>query len=267
MIAEVNGTRLYYEVAGSGHPLVLIHGSTLDTRMWDEQFEVFARSYRVIRYDARGFGKSALPAEADYVPADDLNALLGFLGIARAHLLGLSMGGAIAINLALTRPRMTGALILVDARPEGWHASSGLGTPSSAIASRARENRMEEAKRLWLNSPLFAPARERPAARSRLEAIISDYSGWHWVNRNPVRRLEPPALQRLEEIMAPTLILVGERDLPDFHAIAETMRRRIPNARKTVLPAVGHLPPMEDPGSFNQIVLSFLREISGPPGE
>ena len=97
-------TRLYYEVAGSGHPLVLIHGFTLDTRMWDDQFETFAREYQVVRYDRRGFGKSSLPVDEDYAHADDLAALLEHLGIDRAYVLGLSGGGASAIDFALTYP-------------------------------------------------------------------------------------------------------------------------------------------------------------------
>jgi len=113
--ADVNGTRLYYEMAGSGPALVLIHGHTLDTRMWDDQFEPFARDYRVIRYDQRGYGKSAPPTAESYSPADDLMALLRYLGLSSAHILGQSRGGAGAIDFALTYPEATTTLIAVDA--------------------------------------------------------------------------------------------------------------------------------------------------------
>ena len=93
MIAEVNGTRLYYEMSGSGDPIVLIHGFTFDVRMWDDQVQAFSQQYQVIRYDVRGFGRSALPTEQAYARVDDLKALLDHLGIAGAYLLGLSMGG------------------------------------------------------------------------------------------------------------------------------------------------------------------------------
>ncbi|MEK7328872.1 MAG: alpha/beta hydrolase, partial [Chloroflexota bacterium] len=95
--AEVNGTRLYYEVAGSGQPLVLIHGFSLDTRMWGDQFETFARHYQVVRYDLRGFGQSAVPSNEPYTHADDLNNLLHYLKIDSVHLVGLSLGGGVAI--------------------------------------------------------------------------------------------------------------------------------------------------------------------------
>ncbi|MFH0937764.1 MAG: alpha/beta hydrolase [Planctomycetota bacterium] len=263
MFAEVNGTRIYYEVAGEGHPLVLIHGSTLDSRMWDDQFDVFARSYRVIRYDARGHGKSALPTNEPYIPAEDLNALLERLEIRQANILGLSMGGAIAIDFTLLFPKVVSGLILVDSRPDGWKASPELSALMQPIILKAQENNLPEAKQLWLEHPLFESARKRPRAAAQLKQIISDFSGWQWDHTNPVKKLSPQAIHRLEEITAPTLIIVGERDLPDFHAIATVMHQSIRDARKVMLPDVGHIPNMETPDTFNQTVLGFLQEISG----
>jgi len=109
--AEVNGTSLFYEVAGTGNTLVLIHGFGVDSRMWDDQFETLAQYYRVLRYDARGFGRSALPTSSGYTHQTDLKALLEHLEIASANILGLSMGGGVAINFALAYPEMT------DCRP------------------------------------------------------------------------------------------------------------------------------------------------------
>lgn len=99
--AEVNGTRLYYEVAGEGHPLVLNHGFLADKSSWDDQFPVFAQHYKVIRYDLRGFGSSGLITEP-YAPSEDLYALLKFLGIEKTYLLGLSGSGSIAIDFTLS---------------------------------------------------------------------------------------------------------------------------------------------------------------------
>ena len=93
--AEINGARLYYEVAGAGQPLALLHAGIADSRMWDDQFAVFAERYKVIRYDYRGFGKSSVPP-GPYVFRDDLLGLLRHLGIARASLIGVSMGGGLA---------------------------------------------------------------------------------------------------------------------------------------------------------------------------
>src|SRR5262245_50478023 len=119
-LAEVNGTRLSYEAAGEGHPLVLVHGFAADTRAWDDQLAVFARHYRVVRYDARGFGRSALPVEGTpYRHEDDLLALLAYLGVGPAHVLGHSMGGATAVKFALAHAEHTSSLALADSGLEG----------------------------------------------------------------------------------------------------------------------------------------------------
>jgi 3-oxoadipate enol-lactonase len=256
--AEVNGTRLYYETAGSGHPLVLIHGMSLDSRMWDDQFEPLAQHYRVIRYDARGFGRSELPTRGSYAHTDDLKALLEYLDIAHAFILGLSMGGGIAIDFALAHPEVTDALIPVDSRLTGWQADSEFAAYLSAVRSRGKEAGIEAARDVWLYSPMFKPALENSKVASRLVEIVSDYSGWHWVNENPLRTLDPPAVQRLDTIRVPTLILIGERDVPDCHAIADALHQRVPNARKVVLPQVGHMSNMEAPERFNALLLDFL---------
>src|SRR2546421_4086278 len=122
--AEINGTTLYYEVAGAGHPFVLVHGHLLDRRSWDEQFAVFAQRYRVVRYDQRGFGDSGLitPGEP-YSDRQDLYALMQFLGIERAYLMGVSGGGALAIDFTLEHPEMVDALIPVAAGVSGYRPS------------------------------------------------------------------------------------------------------------------------------------------------
>jgi len=258
--AEVNGTRLYYEVAGSGHPLVLIHGITLDTRMWDDQFEIFAQHYQVIRYDMRGFGKSSLPTGEIYFHADDLKALIEHFGIENAYIIGLSMGGMIAIDFALAYPGATDVLILVDSLLGGFQWKE-FGTSLASVWSRGREFGVQDAKEVWLGLDLFRPAMEKPDVAPRLTRMVSDYSGWSWVNEDTVRNPDPPAAQRLKEIKVPTLIIVGERDLPDFHAISDTLQQQIHNARKVVLPGVGHMSNMENPDKFNEIVLNFLADI------
>ena len=112
--ATINGTRLYFEIAGSGQPLVLLHGFTLDTRMWDDQFEPLTREFQVIRYDMRGFGQSGPPASERYAHADDLRDLLDHLRVDKAHLVGLSKGGAIALDFTLAYPRRVNKLVLID---------------------------------------------------------------------------------------------------------------------------------------------------------
>lgn len=258
-IANVNCTRLYYEMAGVGHPLVLIHGNTLDIRMWDDQFEPFARQYQVIRYDMRGYGRSSLPTGEPYAPADDLMALLRHLGLTQAHILGLSRGGLVAIDFALTYPEATDTLIVVDTGLRGFPLEA-FETFVSHVRSAGMTSGIAAARQHWLAGALFAPALEQPQVAARLTQMVTDYSGWHWLNNETLRLLEPPPIQQLDTMNVPTLVIVGERDLPDFHAVAGVMHQRIPKASKVVMPGVGHMANMEDPARFNEIVLGFLAD-------
>ena len=258
--AEVSGTRLYYEVAGSGHPMFLVHGFTLDTRMWDYQFETFAQHHQVIRYDVRGFGKSALLTGESHSHVNDLKALKKHLGISHAYVLGLSMGGGIAIDFALEYPEAIDALIPADAVLGGFQWRE-FGESLASVWARATESGVQAAKELWLGLDLFKPAMRKPDVASRLAQMVSDYSGWHFVNDNPLLQLDPPPIQRLDGISAPTLIIVGEHDLPDFHTIGGILHGQIPKARKVILPGVGHMSNMEAPDRFNEIVLTFLADL------
>ena len=260
--ANVAGTRLAYAMAGAGPPLVLIHGATLDQRMWDDQWDTFAARHCVIRYDLRGYGGSDLPAEqlqADtYAHHDDLAALLDHLEVERASVIGLSMGGMIALDFALAYPDRTRALVLVDAGPGRFPRSPAFNESIRAVAAALRDGGPDAARAAWLARPFFAPACRDAALAGRLDTIVRDYSWWHWAHRDPRRELEPPALERLAKLHAPTLVIVGALDIADFHVIAERVTQSAPRAERLTLPGIGHLPNMETPAVFNAAVLNFL---------
>ena len=263
--ADVNGTRLYYEVEGAGPPLVLIHGFTLDTRMWDSQFKVFARRYQTIRYDVRGHGRSADPvADEAYSHSDDLIALLHHLDLERAHVLGLSLGGMIAIDFVLTYPSAVDSLIAVDTSGlGGFPFPADISETLGQISATAAEMGVDAAREVWLGTEWFAPASERPDVNSAVLDIVDDYRGWHWFNRNPLQRPDPPAVERLDSITAPTLVIVGDRDTPYNQEVADTLEEGIPNSRKMVIKGAGHMPNMEAPEAFNEAVMKFMTEVRG----
>jgi pimeloyl-ACP methyl ester carboxylesterase len=126
------------------------------------------------------------------------------------------------------------------------------------IQARAGDAGIEAARARWLSLPIFRTLASNPAADARFRAIVGDYSGWHWQNTDRGLPLTPPAIDRLQEIAAPTLVLVGERDAQDFQQIAPTLERGIPNARKIILPGVGHMANMEAPDVFNAAMIAFL---------
>jgi 3-oxoadipate enol-lactonase len=255
---DVNGTRLYCETAGAGAAVVFIHGFTLDTRMWDDQFLHIAQHYQAIRYDLRGFGKSAVPTEAPYSHVEDLHGLLTHLLIPQAHLVGLSLGGAIAIEFALTYPSRVQSLVLIDAVLGGYPWSDEGAARDRLVWQRAREAGIPGAKESWLAHPLFAPAMRMPQVAARMAQIVAEYSGWHFIHHNPAQGLEPHAGQRLAELKMPILALVGEEDLPDFRGCTEMIVREAPQAHLRLIPGVGHMANMEAPELVTRSILDFL---------
>jgi pimeloyl-ACP methyl ester carboxylesterase len=258
--AEVNRTKLYYEVMGEGYAIVLIHAGKLDGRMWDAQFREFAKHYKVVRYDVRGYGKSEMP-QKPYSDVEDLCSLLKFLNVDEACLMGLSMGGKIAIDFALQHPEMVGVLISVAPDLSGFNWSDEkIMQGYQAILETARDQKESKAVEMWLQFPLFAPAMENPAVAPRIREIVQENSHVFLLNPLLRRPLKPPAIQRLSEIRTPTLIIVGDRDVSDIKAITDTLEANIAKAKKVVISKAGHLVNMEKPEEFNQIVLDFLSQ-------
>jgi 3-oxoadipate enol-lactonase len=261
-IAPVNGTELYFESAGSGEPVVLIHAYPLDARMWDEQFAAFTTSRRVIRYDVRGFGRSASPSATPFSHADDLRALLEYLGASPAHVVGLSMGGRIGLHYALEYPAAISSLTVAGSALDGHDYSRHWEDAFEAIVETAKQSGVPAANDAWFAHELFAPARENAAVAAALRRILDDHAGYNWLNESPVLGLDPPAADRLIEIRCPTLVIVGERDLPDFQTIANTLSREIAGAHRADMRGAGHMCNMEYPAEFNAIVLDFLDAVN-----
>ncbi len=255
---------LYYEIAGEGHPLVLIHGGLVNSGLWDDQFEVFAGQYRTLRYDVRGFGKSKPPASY-YSNHGDLRDLLDSLDIDRAYVLGLSMGGAIAIDFTLTYPDRVAALIPVAAGLSGYQATARSAVRDELNAAYERgdkERAVELSLQVWTDGPQRRPDQVDPAVRERIRAMTAHTFDLpdveHWL-----QQLEPPAIDRLAEIHAPTLFVVGDQDVEDILKIGDLIVARVPGARRAVIPSTAHHLNVERPAEFNRIVLEFLNSLAG----
>ena len=253
-----DGGRLCYSAAGAGEPIVFIHGLGLDAAMWDPQWPVFQQGYRAIRYDLRGFGASTVP-EAPYSHSDDLLGLLDFLGARPAHVVGLSMGGRLGLRFALDHPHAVRSLTLVDSALDGFSWSDAWTQKMNAIMDAARSGDIPGAKRLWLAHELFAPARRDAGCAAALAAMVERYSAWHWRNVDPVRKAAIPAIELLGTVTCPTLVILGELDLPDFKAIAHRLAAEIPGAALSTIAGIGHMANMEAPAIVNDLLLAHLR--------
>ena len=182
-ILRVQGGELYYEAEGDGVAVVLVHGLARDARMWDDQVPALKDIARVVRYDVRGFGRSTREAESSYSHADDLWRLLEHLGIDRAVLVGLSMGGRNVVEATRAAPERVRTLVLLDAVLDGvpWDPDSERGL--QAVGEGLHSGGLDEAKEAWLRRDFFAPAQRRPDVARRLAEM--DYSGVNWTSADP----------------------------------------------------------------------------------
>lgn len=262
--APVKGAQLYYEVAGEGHPVIFLHAGVADHRAWDGQVAEFAHKYRVVRYDLRGFGKSE-PVEGEYAHHDDLLALMDYLDITSAVLIGNSMGGGAALNVALLHPEKVSALVLVGSAPDDLEldvSDPPLFRDAEAAWKAGDYDLMAEIEaRIWFDGEGRTPDQVDPARRAHM-LDMNRLALAHAVKRiGKVRPpLEPGSASRLHELSMPVLVLVGALDIAYMLAAADVMVEKIRNARKVVMQNTAHLPGLEYPEAFNQIVLDFLAD-------
>jgi pimeloyl-ACP methyl ester carboxylesterase len=267
-VAHVNNTELHYEVGGSGHPLTLIHGMLLDRRSWDDQFDVFEQQYKVLRYDMRGWGDSAQEeAEPPFSPRQDLLSLLEFLHINTTYLLGLSGGGAVALDFTLEHPDTVDALILVSSGLSGYPLrmtetiQAFIGQYYGGLQQKDIARAVEATVRFWTDGPRRTPSQVNAQARARITEMSTQHIQRHgdfMAHQKHMLPLEPSAVNRLAEVKVPTLVVVGEEDAPETIEIANALEQGIAGAKKVVIPGTAHHPNMEKPEEFNRVVLDFL---------
>jgi len=240
--ADVNGTRLYYEVAGEGHPLVLNHGGLVDNHLWDDQFAEFARHFKVIRYDMRGYGDSGMIKNGmePYSMERDLCSLLQYLDIRKTYVMGLSMGGSLSVDFTLQYPEMVDALITVGAGLSGFEEDNSeelkakFTEMEEAFKSGDIARSVEITLQIWTDGPFRTPTQVNPQVRERIRAMTT-----HNFERGDDEEVEPqhlelPAVDRLPEIHVPVLIIVGEEDVEFILSIADKLERDIVGAKKVI---------------------------------
>ncbi|MEV6039473.1 alpha/beta hydrolase [Nonomuraea sp. NPDC052116] len=281
----IDDVKIAYEEAGPATPLgtvVLVHGGTTDMRLWEHQFHALAERYRVIRYDWRGHGRSG-DAEGEVCHHEDLLAVMDALGVERAALVGNSMGGAYATEVALAAPSRVAALALISSGlaghpwPQEMLDQARERVHSSVPADRLARYRagtadhvdpadvraMAEAHTLWQTA---GPDRGRDALSDEVWESSVEMCGlvfersWNGP-RSTERHLVPPAVTRLPEITAPTLVINGLSDVPGIQQMSDLLSAGIPAARRIDLPATGHLPPLERPMEVTEALTAFLSTV------
>lgn len=263
--ANINGGHIYYEVEGSGHPIVLIHGWPMSARMWDAQAKELKNYYEVVRYDRRGFGRSpgdvGVEQSAEH-DAQDLEALLRFLKIPHAYLVGHSQGGAVAQQFTLDHPEQVDALILHGAPIEGFVLpETGPFSGPGSVRELMQKSGMAEFRRQWLAHPINHVPADRPEVAAFIADIVAHYAGDDVLKMIPAHAASVPAIQRLNEIKTPALVLVGGEDLPFFQISADALAFLISGAQKVVIPGGAHLVNIIEPERYDAEILRFLRTV------
>ncbi len=262
--AEVEGASLYYEVAGFGEPLVLVHAGIADHRMWDGQLGAFGEHHKVIRYDMRGCGRSEAEEGTPFSHHDDLRGLLDSLGIERPSFVGCSIGAKTVLDFTLDQPGRARALVLVCPAVSGFESDEEPPDEWEELVKADEAGDLERVSelevRIWVDGPYRGPEQVDPAVRDlvwemNLIALQNEAA------LGEERPADPPAVERLAEIRVPVLVVAGERDRPEVNARADLLARSIPHAQKVVVGGTAHVPNMETPEEFNRVVLEFLDEV------
>ncbi len=242
--------------------------------MWPLQLLALTEAgFRVVRYDVRGHGRTSTPDRGyDWATyAEDLRALLDGLEIGRTHIAGFSMGGGIAITFALENPGRVRSLALLDPVVPGFAYSARFAAGMEELTRTVRaEGWRAAAERRWLSHPMFAGLRAHPARFQVIRDIVLDFSAREYLVDQPETDdatapggAAPEAIDRLETLRPPALVIVGERDLPDFLMQARVIDERAPRTKLEIIADCGHMTPLERPGDVNRLLLAFLADPAG----
>ncbi len=267
---SVPGGRIYVEVDGdpSDPPVVLIHAGIANLRAWDAMVPLLvAGSYRVVRYDMRNFGRSTTD-EVDYSDRDDALAVLDALGIGRAPFVGNSRGGMVSIDTAIEYPERVVAVVGVGSGIGGFDGDLTpieieLVDEMEALESAVPMDAAAIADvdiRLWVDGPGQPPTRVPAAIREAIRAWDTPYYLPDHVEPRPIR-LDPPAVERLDELRCPVLAVAGAVDLSEVAQAAHLLAAQAPDARAVILPDVAHMIGMEVPEALAELIIDFLAPL------
>lgn len=265
-----DGVRLHYEETGSGTPLIFVHEFAGDHRSWEAQMRHFGRRYRAITYAARGYPPSDVPAQPSSYgqnrAADDIGAVLDHLGIAQAHVCGLSMGGFATLHFGFRHPDRALSLCVAGC---GYGAEPDrrqqFRDEADAVVAFLREKGMTAFAEMYAVGPTRVQFESKdPRGFAAFRQALAEHSALGSANTQLGCQKERPSLYELtgemERLAVPTLVLTGDEDWPCL-APGLLMKRTIPSAALAVMPNCGHTINLEAPDMFNAILGEFLAQV------
>ena len=250
-----------YEAHGDGSAVLLVHEGVADRRMWRGQVPVLAREHRVVAVDLRGFGETP-HASGPFSHVDDLREVLDETGIDRATVVGGSLGAKVALELARTHPERVEGLVLCPPVLPGWEWSErvrrGWQEGQEAFEAGDLDRATEVDVQLWV----VGPRRDPDAVDAEVRDLVRTMQrrAFELPEPDPPPEPAPDPAVRLADVRAPTLVVVGDEDVEDFLAMADTVAAGIPGARKVVVEGAAHVVALEKPEEFNRALLDFLSD-------
>ena len=261
--ATIRNGKIYFEVAGTGKPLLLLHSGIADHRMWAGQGGEFSRHFQVIMPDFRGYGRSSAPDES-FRHYEDIYTLIRHLRLTSVDIVGCSLGGKVAIEMAIVYPEIVSRLILIAPGMPGYEYRDKETLAKDAlleglIASGKRKEVADMQVDIWV----VGLNRHRETVDSAARALVREMILDNYASVTDRYPETPPGfdlMSRLVEIRVPTLVMIGDSDLPDMQAISQLVADRIRGAKRLLIPGAAHLPNLENPILFNQSVIDFLAD-------
>lgn len=252
----VDSALIYYEECGHGPALVLLHDGLVHSETWNAVWPTLCQRFHVVRYDRRGMGRSPAPTRP-FVPTEDLAALLADRGIAMATLVGSSSGAGLAIDFAIRHPDQVDRLVLIGPVLHGMPSSAHFLQRGERNNSPLARGDARGAARNWANDRYQIAGQNRAARKALFDALADNPQNLRYHGEFD-RHFLIPAVARIEEIRQPTLILVGESDIPDVQAYSGAIERGIWGASREVIPHAGHLIQLERPVLLCEKIVRFL---------
>lgn len=270
---DIGGKELYYEVSGSGPAVVLLHGHSVDRRMWDAQFASLATRYQVLRYDLRGYGLSDMPQEGeDYLHAEDLYKVINHLGIKQAHIVGLSLGAFVALDFLYLHPdhvmtvSIASGAIYADEEDESVHNDPFQDADSARESQSSRPGRndpaIQERVDEWFINLMESCGAYKEDIRDQLWSMIGDWSAWTLRYREPKCLIGPDLVRglRASGVRTPILVIIGSDDSEGSIRSSEKLLALVPSARRADIADAGHFSNMERPEVFTKGLELFFEE-------
>lgn len=257
--------KLYYEECGTGEPIIFLHGHSLDTRMWDNQFKVFSHHYRAVRFDFRGYGKSSPQTETfQFTHMDDLLTIMDSLHIRKAHIVGLSMGAFVAADLLALHPERILTCVLASGGLKTYEGPSEPMTVEESVKRDAeiaqlKKQGVANMKQKWLEQLIASGGSQREKMRIPLKEMIDDWTAWQPLHKEVRVLMAKDAMVVFKKTRpkVPTLIIDGGAKSNHYSA-RPWMLDYLPNGSHIIIPDCGHMMNMERPKEFNNVVKNFI---------